>query len=204
MGPNGNNDRAELRHHSPDPPTSERCSQDLEMARRLLTCSCLWLVPMVSHVRGSKMDKTQSAPLRLLLVDDDIFVHEMVASLIDEAEYSLVSATNVGDAMKLIREQQPDIIVTDAMMPGESGFGLINRVKSDPRTQDIPVILLTILQDPSGEVMDASGQADFRVSKPLYLSDFNSTLEQARQLRNDRSEAKIHSPELEDTVTIVF
>jgi two-component system, sensor histidine kinase and response regulator len=147
---------------------------------------------------------SQPDHLRILLVDDDEFVHDMVASLIDDGNYSLISATNVADAIKLIADQLPDIIITDAIMPGESGFSFINRIKSDPRTQDIPIILLTILEDPNGSVMDASGQADFRVSKPLYLSDFNSTLDNARRLVKARSEAKVHLAETEDTVTIVF
>lgn len=150
------------------------------------------------------MDKNEKSPIRILLVDDDLFVHEMVGSLIDEAEYSLVSATNVGDAMTVIEDQRPDLIITDAMMPGESGFSLIHRVKSDLRTQDIPIILLTILEEPNGSVMDASGQADYRVSKPLYLSDFTSTLEQAKQLVKERREMKVQLPEAEDTVTVLF
>lgn len=179
-----------------------RCYSDLAMVRRLPNLECYILVALIGDVRD--MDKNQRTTLRILLVDDDMFVHEMVGSLIDEAEYSLVSATNVVDAMKIITEQQPDVIITDAMMPGESGFSLINRVKADPRTQDIPIILLTILEDPNGSVMDASGQADFRVSKPLYLSDFTLTLEQAKQLAKDRSEAGVQLREVEDTVTILF
>ena len=157
------------------------------------------------------MDKNERNLIRILLVDDDTFVHEMVGSLIDEAEYSLVSATSVVDAMKIIMEQRPDVIITDAIMPGESGFSLINRLKSDPRTHDIPIILLTILEEPNGQVMDASGLADFRVSKPLYLSDFSSKLEQARQLVKDRSEIVEFRSEIEvplsdaqDIVTVVF
>ena len=157
------------------------------------------------------MDKNERNLIRILLVDDDTFVHEMVGSLIDEAEYSLVSATSVVDAMKIIMEQRPDVIITDAIMPGESGFSLINRLKSDPRTHDIPIILLTILEEPNGQVMDASGLADFRVSKPLYLSDFSSKLEQARQLVKDRSEIVEFQSEIEvplsdaqDVVTVVF
>ena len=157
------------------------------------------------------MDKNERHLIRILLVDDDTFVHEMVGSLIDEAEYTLVSATSVVDAMKIIMEQKPDVIITDAIMPGESGFSLINRLKSDPRTHDIPIILLTILEEPNGQVMDASGLADFRVSKPLYLSDFSSKLEQARQLVKDRSEIVEFRSEIEvplsdaqDIVTVVF
>lgn len=150
------------------------------------------------------MDKNERNLLRILLVDDDTFVHDMVGSLIDESEYSLVSATNVGDALKIIEDQRPDVIITDAIMPGESGFSLITRVKADPRTQDIPIILLTILEEPNGSVMDASGQADFRASKPLYLSNLTFTLEQARQLVRARNELKVQNLEAADTLTILF
>jgi CheY-like chemotaxis protein len=150
------------------------------------------------------VEKNPGNLIRLLLVDDDSFVHEMVGSLIDESEYSLVSATNVVDAVKVIKNQKPDVIITDAMMPGESGFSLINRVKSDPRTQDIPIILLTILEEPNGSVMDASGLADFRVSKPLYLSNFISTLELAKELARERSETGAQVSDAPDTLTIVL
>ncbi len=170
------------------------------------------------------MEKVEGVPMRILLVDDDAFVHEMVGSIINEAEFSLVSATNVAAAMNIINHQRPDIILTDVMMPGESGFSLINRVKSDPATRDIPVILLTILEQPNGAVMDATGQADFCVSKPLYLSDLTLKLEQAKNLvqerrefvndrkepQNDRSKIEFQFSEAgdlieaSDSVTIVF
>lgn len=150
------------------------------------------------------MDKNERNPIRILLVDDDSFVHEMVGSMINEEEYSLISAMNVSDAMRVIMNQRPDVIVTDAMMPGESGFCLISRVKSDPRTQDIPIILLTILQEPNGSPMDATGKADFCVSKPIYLSNLASTLERATQLVKDRSEIEFQLPEAPDIVTVVL
>ena len=125
-------------------------------------------------------------PVRVLLVDDDSFVHEMVSLLVGGTEFCLVSAENVRDAMRIIGRETPDIIITDAMMPGESGFSLIEKVKSNPRTQNIPIILGTILEDAEGSPMDASGKADILANKPIYLSDIIASLKKAKQLVEDR------------------
>ena len=125
--------------------------------------------------------------LKVLLVDDDSFVHEMVQLLVGGTEFSLVSAENVSEAMRIIANDTPDIIITDAMMPGESGFSLISKVKSNPRTQDIPIILWTIMEDAEGSVMDASGRADILANKPIYLSDIISSLKKAKELVEERS-----------------
>lgn len=130
--------------------------------------------------------KTVNEPLKVLLVDDDSFVHEMLGLLLDKTEFSLTSATSVAAALRAVEIEMPDIVITDAMMPGESGFSLIGKLRSDPRTQRTPIILLTILIESNGAVMDASGKADISVSKPLYLSDILSGLEQAKQLMMDR------------------
>jgi len=141
----------------------------------------------------------------VLLVDDDPFIHEMVASMIDDGKYSVVSAMNAADALKIIAQETPDIIITDALMPGESGYSLIHKIKTNPTTAHIPVILITILEEPNGSVMDGSGMADFRVSKPLYLSDLTSVLEEANTLMEQRREISFDITRNEiETVTIVF
>lgn len=142
--------------------------------------------------------------MKILLVDDDAFVHEMVELLIDQEGYTLVSASHVKEAMEMIAHEAPDIIVTDAIMPGESGFSLIEKIKADPRTEDIPTILLTILQQPDGSVMDASGKADFCVTKPVYLSDITSALEQARQLIEHRKVIKVRIVDSCEAVTVLM
>jgi DNA-binding response OmpR family regulator len=130
--------------------------------------------------------KTVNEPLKVLLVDDDRFVHEMVELLLDKSEFSLTSAENVAAALQVVETDMPDIVITDAMMPGESGFGLIEKLRANPRTQQTPIILLTILMQSDGSVMDASGKADISVSKPLYLSDILAGLDKAKQLMTER------------------
>lgn len=121
--------------------------------------------------------------IRVLLVDDEETMHEMMGFALQDTDYSLVSVTNVDEAMKLISSSYPpDIVITDAMMPGDSGFSLITSIKSDPTTSNIPVILWTVLEQLNGAVMDSSGKADLTMSKPFDLTEILDTLTRARQL----------------------
>ena len=99
-----------------------------------------------------------------------------------KTEYSLVSATNAHDAIKIIDSDPPDILITDAMMPGESGFSLIEKMNAHPDSAAIPVILWTILETPNGSVMDASGKADILINKPFYRCDMMESLEKAKRM----------------------
>lgn len=124
---------------------------------------------------------------KLLLVDDEDFNHEILELSLNKTEYSFVSAKSVEAAMRIIAADPPDIIITDAMMPGESGFSLIEKIRSSPATARTPIILWTSLEQPDGSVMDASRKADFTVSKPFYLSRILEILEKAKQLAEERA-----------------
>src|SRR6185295_11025975 len=84
--------------------------------------------------------------VRILLVDDDEFIHEVMRLFLANTQYSLISALSVQDAIRLIESDSPDILITDAMMPGESGYTLIEWMKARPDCADIPVILWTIME----------------------------------------------------------
>lgn len=124
--------------------------------------------------------------VKVLLVDDDEVMHEMMRLFLGTTEFSLVSATNAQDAMAMINSDPPDILITDAMMPGESGFSLIAKVKARAGSAEIPVILWTILEQPDGSVMDASGKADILVNKPFYRCDILDSLEKAKLMIRPR------------------
>ena len=118
--------------------------------------------------------------VKVLLVDDDEGMHEMMRLFLGKTGFSLVSATSAPDAMEMINSDPPDILITDAMMPGESGFSLIEKMKSCACTAKIPVILWTILENPNGSVLDASGKADILINKPFYRCDILDSLEKAK------------------------
>jgi two-component system alkaline phosphatase synthesis response regulator PhoP len=127
--------------------------------------------------------------VKILLVDDDEFIHEVMKLFLANTQYSLVSALNVQDAITLIETELPDILITDAMMPGESGYTLIEWMKARSAFADIPVILWTIMERPDGSVMDATGKADISINKPFYRCDMMEGLEKARNLIERRTAA---------------
>jgi CheY-like chemotaxis protein len=120
--------------------------------------------------------------LTVLLVDDDESIHEIIGLLLADTQYSLTSARSVKEAMALVELTMPDIVITDAMMPGESGFCLIEKLKSVPETANVPVILWTILEEWSGGAMDASRKADICITKPFYRSDIIASLDRAKEM----------------------
>lgn len=131
--------------------------------------------------------RPERACLKLLLVDDDRFTHELLGLFLRDTDFELHSAFNVEEAIEIILTDPPDIVITDAMMPGESGFSLIERIRSRADTAQIPILLWTMLTQADGSVMDASGKADILVNKPLYRSNMLEGLQRARQLVAYRS-----------------
>jgi len=136
--------------------------------------------------------------LTVLLVDDDRLVHEIMQLYLANTRFRIVSATNADDALKIMLANPPDIVITDAMMPNVSGFSLISRMKSHERLAEIPIILWTILEEASGEVMDSSHLADIRISKPFYTSDIMGSLKRAVDIIEFRRslKPKIGEPDL--------
>jgi len=130
-----------------------------------------------------------SRRLKVLLVDDEATMHELMEVALKGTDYALTSARNVDAAMKMIASlDSPDIVITDAMMPGDSGFSLIKLLKSDPTTSNIPVILWTMLIQENGAVMDSSGKADLTMSKPFDLMNILDSLTIARDMINPNLE----------------
>ena len=136
--------------------------------------------------KATQKDGTQ---LRVLLVDDEESLHYMARLALYSTEYSLVSARNVDEARKEIASSYPpDIVITDAMMSGESGFSLITSIKANPVTSSIPIILWTVLEQLNGAMMDSSGKADITMSKPFNLPNILDSLTRAKQLINPNLE----------------
>lgn len=88
---------------------------------------------------------------RILVVDDErINIQVITAALRDE--YEIVPAQNGYDAISLLKEHKPDLILLDVMMPDLSGFDVCSIIKADASFADIPVIFLTALDTQEGEL----------------------------------------------------
>jgi len=81
--------------------------------------------------------------LRLLLVDDDAGLRELVRTTFHLVDVDVDEAESAAQAERLLRARRPDVVVLDVHMPGESGLDLCRRLKADPATRAIPVVILS-------------------------------------------------------------
>lgn len=81
----------------------------------------------------------------ILLADDDKNLVEMYGERFKLSGYKVTIACNGEDALREVEKDRPDIILLDVMMPKLDGYGALSALKSDPKTKDIPVIMLSAL-----------------------------------------------------------
>jgi len=113
-----------------------------------------------------RKDDTNKLPT-ILVVDDDQQNLELVQAYLEDVECRTVAARDGIEALGMVAREKPDLILLDVMMPKMSGFEVCRRLKDNPQTSDIPVIMVTALNE-FGDIERGidSGTDDF-VSKPI-------------------------------------
>ncbi len=96
--------------------------------------------------------RTAERQPRILVVDDDPNIRELLTQEFTEAGYQVATATNGREAIAAARRSRPDLIVLDVMMPEMNGFDVAAVLKNDPQTLDIPIVILSIVQDKRARV----------------------------------------------------
>ena len=86
----------------------------------------------------------------ILLVDDEANLRLLVRTTLDVADYRIIEATDGTTALELARQQRPDLLVLDWMMPGLNGIEVVQALRQDPATARIPIIMLSA----RGQVID--------------------------------------------------
>ena len=82
---------------------------------------------------------------KVLLVDDDVDVRKFVSKLVERAGYEVVEAKNGMEGMGTVRQDKPDLIILDILMPKQSGIRMYRELKTDEPLRDIPVIVLSAI-----------------------------------------------------------
>ena len=80
---------------------------------------------------------------RVLVVDDEVYILHILDFILGAENYDVVTATNGEQALQKVREEKPDLVILDIMMPKLDGYETCRLIKGDPETQNVPVILLT-------------------------------------------------------------
>jgi DNA-binding response OmpR family regulator len=79
----------------------------------------------------------------IFIVDDDPDVRDLVEYKLVQNGHDVLSATNGQDALRLVPEIMPELVLLDVMMPGISGFDVLERLRADAGTRSLPIIMLT-------------------------------------------------------------
>jgi signal transduction histidine kinase/CheY-like chemotaxis protein len=122
----------------------------------------------------------------VVLVDDDVAMHDLIKRTISKLNLTLLGATNSEKGMELIREVKPKLILLDVLMPGRDGWSLLKECKTDKDLKDIPVIMISQLNQSN---LAASLGANDYLTKPIDRSHFINTLK--RILGNDTKDKKV-------------
>ncbi len=131
----------------------------------------------------------------VLVVDDEEAGRETVESILGGEGYILLMAGNGQQALDLARGTQPDVILLDVMMPGMSGFEVCRQIRNDLELAEIPIILLTALDDRKSLLNGLDAGADDFITKPFDRYELRARLAGIMRLNRYRKlvEERTHS-----------
>jgi signal transduction histidine kinase/DNA-binding response OmpR family regulator/methyl-accepting chemotaxis protein len=112
------------------------------------------------HVATTTPNGTNHAKT-ILVVDDEAPIRKLLKQELGEAGYQVKEATNGQEALRQIHRNKPDLVILDVMMPAMNGFNVAALLKNDPQTMELPIIMLTIVED---------AQQGYRLGVDRYLS----------------------------------
>jgi DNA-binding response OmpR family regulator/anti-sigma regulatory factor (Ser/Thr protein kinase) len=110
----------------------------------------------------------------ILIVDDEPLNLELMDALLAPEGYSLMKAANGEKALEMIRDAEPDLVLLDIMMPGMTGYSVLQEIRGNEKTRNIPVILLTALTGREDRLRGFEAGADDFISKPFDKTELVS------------------------------
>ncbi|MDX2240098.1 MAG: response regulator [Leptolyngbyaceae cyanobacterium bins.302] len=103
----------------------------------------------------------------ILIVDDTPSEIELISHYLQESGYHVIGAINANTALEQAIAHQPDVIITDVVMPGMSGFELCRSLKRNPTTEKVPIIICTSKSQEIDRLWGMKQGADFYLTKPF-------------------------------------
>lgn len=134
--------------------------------------------------------------LKILIVEDSPTQAELLKYLLEKHGYHISTAHNGMEALDLIKEQKPMIVISDIIMPEMDGYQLCEHIKKDENLRDIIVILLTILSDPGDVLKGLECGADDFMIKPYLEDTIIRHIEQTIFLKRNTAELKKNDIEI--------
>ncbi len=146
------------------------------------------------------MNTEDSRPARILIADDNQQNCELLEAYLSDEDYDIAFASDGRQTIDRVAEQLPDLILLDIMMPKLSGYEVCQQLKANPATRDVPVLIVTALNEQGDiEKAVAAGCDDF-LSKPVNRVELKTrvrSLLRVRHLLNERDRLLAYLAEVE-------
>jgi two-component system, OmpR family, alkaline phosphatase synthesis response regulator PhoP len=143
---------------------------------------------------------SDNAAGKVLIVDDNVQNVELLQAYLEDLSVQTAVANDGMQAMTKVQEEKPDLILLDIMMPKMSGFEVCKNLKKDPATRDIPVIMITALNEISDIERSVECGTDDFLTKPvnkLELLTRVKSLLRLRHLKNELERALAYMADLD-------
>lgn len=125
---------------------------------------------------------------RVLVVDDDPGMLAFLAHLVAAEGMTAETVSDAAEALERATHAPPDLVLCDVMLPGMDGFAVCERLKNDPATAMIPIVLVTALEDRASRVRGIRAGADDFLSKPVSREELVARVKTLRRLHEMRRE----------------
>ena len=113
----------------------------------------------------------------VLLVEDDPDILKLLETTLTFSGYRVFAARNGNEGLEVMQKERPAIVITDIMMPRLDGFGLVNRLRIDPKTREIPVVFITAtFVTPEDKEFARNIGATRFIQKPIDMEEFLETI----------------------------
>ncbi len=119
----------------------------------------------------------------ILVVDDQEINRRLLEAMLVPLGYQVIQAADGEQALKLAREEQPDLVLLDIMMPGMDGFEVAHRLKSDPATRNISIVMVTALKEVESKVRALEAGADDFLTKPVDKAELQARVRSQLQVK---------------------
>ena len=116
---------------------------------------------------------------KLLIADDEKYPHDLLTKLLPVDEFDIIHAYDGKETLRLAKEQLPDLIVLDIMMPLMDGRDICKKLKNDPETKNIKIIMLTAKDQQHDRILGLELGADDYITKPCSINYLARRIEMA-------------------------
>ena len=113
---------------------------------------------------------------RILIVDDEPAIREMVAVALELADFDVLEAENAQRGHEIIVDERPDLVLLDWMLPSVTGIELARRLKRDDTTSEVPIIMLTAKSEEDNKIQGLDVGADDYITKPFSTRELISRI----------------------------